>query len=210
MGVRGFITAVMVGLVTTLAFGASAHASSIVYIKRGDVWLAKSNGKGQRAITKDGTARSPYRSPAYSNKGVITAVKGRRGHPLLQPQGQAPAQEARPVRRARPSLRLGDHRPFDLTGRAARWRPRSGSPPASRHRGPGEPRGTDYETSVWYSRARDGSAPGHHGRRPEPHLGHEQPADRLRALRVPLGRRLGGEPGLPRTPRGSGSRTAPW
>jgi hypothetical protein len=31
------------------------QASSIVYIKRGDVWPAKANGKGQRAITKDGT-----------------------------------------------------------------------------------------------------------------------------------------------------------
>jgi hypothetical protein len=40
--------------------------------------LANSSGKSQRAITKNGTPGNPYRSPAYSNKGVITAVRGRR------------------------------------------------------------------------------------------------------------------------------------
>jgi hypothetical protein len=78
MARRRPILILLVTLLATLALTASAEASSIVYIKRGDVWLAKSNGKGQRAITKDGTTRNPYRSPAYSDKGVITAVKGRR------------------------------------------------------------------------------------------------------------------------------------
>jgi hypothetical protein len=40
--------------------------------------LANSSGKSQSAITKNGTPGNPYRSPAYSNKGVITAVRGRR------------------------------------------------------------------------------------------------------------------------------------
>ena len=76
---KRFASALLVALLATLvAFAASAQASSIVYVKRGDVWLAKSNGSGQRAITRNGTPSNPYRSPAYSDKGVITAVRGRR------------------------------------------------------------------------------------------------------------------------------------
>ena len=61
-----------------LGLAAGAQASSIVYIKRGHVWLAKSDGTGQRALTRNGTPSNPYRSPAYSDAGVITAVRGRR------------------------------------------------------------------------------------------------------------------------------------
>jgi hypothetical protein len=69
MARRRPILILLVTLLATLALTASAEASSIVYIKRGDVWLAKSNGKGQRAITKDAhpaipTARPPTRTRA--------------------------------------------------------------------------------------------------------------------------------------------------
>ena len=83
-----------VALVTLLALvgsAASAQASSIVYVKRGDIWLAKPNGRGQRAITKNGSPGNPYRSPAYSDKGVITRRARPPRHLLLQPARQATA-----------------------------------------------------------------------------------------------------------------------
>ena len=149
----------LVALLATLALVAGAQASSIVYIKRGDVWLAKSNGRGQRAITKDGTPRRPYRSPAYSDKGVITAVKGRRDIHFFNRRGKR-------LRRKR-DLSGGPTPPYDSViidhaispnGRrlaSTLWvTTRSASPR------PGEPSGTDYGTSVWYSRARDGRLQG--------------------------------------------------
>ena len=144
-----------VALSALLVVAGGAHASSIVYIKRGDVWLAKSNGKGQRALTKDGSPGNPYRSPAYSNKGVITAVRGRRDVHFFSRRGKR-------LRRKR-DISGGPVAPFDpvivdhsispngrwlastlwLTTRAATPRP-------------GEPTGTDYGTTVWYTRATTG------------------------------------------------------
>ncbi len=145
----------LVVLLATLACVASAQASSIVYIKRGDVWLAKANGKGQRAITKNGTAGNPYRSPAYSNKGVITAVRGRRDIYFFNRRGKQ-------VRRKR-SISAGSLAPFDPViidhsispdGRqlaSTLWITTRDATP-----NPNEPTGTDYQTSVWYTNARSG------------------------------------------------------
>ena len=149
----------LVALLTTLSAAASARASSIVYIKRGDVWLAKSNGKGQRAITRNGTRGNPYRSPAYSDNGVITAVRGRRDIYFFNRRG-------RQIRRKR-DLSGGPTPPFDAViidhsispnGRrlgSTLWITTRAAAPR-----PGEPTGTDYGTSVWYSRANDGRLQG--------------------------------------------------
>ena len=139
----------------TLAGVASAQASSIVYIKRGDVWLANSNGKSQRAITKNGTPGNPYRSPAYSNKGVITAVRGRRDIYFFNRRGQQ-------LRKKR-SISAGSLLPFDPViidhaispdGRrlaSTLWLTTRAESPK-----PGEPTGTDYGTTIWYTNAKSG------------------------------------------------------
>src|SRR5918999_1646549 len=151
--------ALVLALLATLVFAAGAEASSIVYIKRGDVWLAKSNGKRQRAITRDGTARSPYRSPAYSNKGVITAVKGRRDIHFFNRRGKR-------LRKKR-DISGGPTPPFDSViidhaispdGRrlaSTLWITTRSATPR-----PYEPAGTDYGTSVWYTRTRGGRLQG--------------------------------------------------
>jgi WD40-like Beta Propeller Repeat len=152
-------TLLTLALLVSLAVAAEAQASSIVYIKRGDVWLANANGKGQRAITKNGTPGNPYRSPAYSDRGVITAVRGRRDIHFFNRRG-------RPLRKKR-DLTGGPTPPFDsvivdhsISPNGQRlastlWiTTRAGSPR------PGEPTGTDYDTSVWYSRAANGRLQG--------------------------------------------------
>ena len=144
---RRLIPILLVALAASLALAVSASASSIVFIKRGDVWLANSNGKSQRAITKDGSSRNPYRSPAYSNRGVITAVKGRRDVHFFNRRGKR-------IRKKR-DISGGPTPPFDSViidhsispdGRrlaSTLWiTTRAGSPR------PGEPQGTDYNTSV--------------------------------------------------------------
>jgi hypothetical protein len=155
MNSRRAISVLMLVLLTTLVSAAGASASSIVYIKRGDVWLAKANGTGQRAITKDGTRGNPYRSPSYSDAGVITAVRGRRDIHFFDRRG-------RRLRRKR-DLSGGPTPPFDSVivdhaispdGRllaSTLWITTRAADPR-----PGEPTGTDYDTSVWYSHATDG------------------------------------------------------
>lgn len=149
----------LIALLGTLPFAASAQASSIVYIKGGDVWIAGANGSGQRAITKNGTPRNPYRSPAYSNSGVITAVKGRRDIYFFDRRGKQ-------LRRKR-DLSGGPTPPYDSViidhaispdGRrlaSTLWITTRDAAPTA-----GEPSGTDYGTSVWYSRASDGKLQG--------------------------------------------------
>jgi hypothetical protein len=139
----------------TLAVAGAAQASSIVYIKGGDVWLAKSDGSGQRPLTKDGTPSSPYRSPAYSDSGLITAVKNRRDIYFLDRRG-------RQVRKHR-DLTGGPTPPFDPViidhsispdGRlfaTTLWLTTRAAAPKSF-----EPKGVDYGTSVWYTRVSDG------------------------------------------------------
>ena len=149
----------LLSVLITLGLAAGAQASSIVYIKRGDVWLAKSNGTGQRALTTNGTPANPYRSPAYSDAGVITAARGRRDIHFFNRRG-------RQLRRKR-DLSGGPTPPFDSViidhaispdGRrlaSTLWITVRDSDPR-----PGEPTGTDYNTSVWYSRSSDGRLQG--------------------------------------------------
>jgi len=145
----------LIAALAALVLAASAQASSIVYIKNGDVWLANANGKRQRAITRNGTPANPYRSPAYSNRGVITAVRGRRDVHFFNRRGKR-------IRRAR-DLTGGPTPPYDPVivdhaispdGRllaSTLWITTRAATPK-----PGEPTGTDYTTSVWYTQVRNG------------------------------------------------------
>jgi WD40-like Beta Propeller Repeat len=149
------VVGLLVTLVATLAIASSAEASSIVFIKGGDVWIAKSNGKGQRAITRNGTRRNPYRSPASSDKGVITAVRGRRDISFFNRRGKR-------LRKPR-DIAGGPVPPFDPVivdhsispdGRrlaSTLWITTREATPR-----PGEPTGTDYQVSVWYTSTRNG------------------------------------------------------
>ena len=146
---------ILIAALVTLVPVASAQASSIVYIKKGDVWLANANGKRQRAITRNGTPANPYRSPAYSNSGVITAVRGRREVHFFNRRGKR-------IRRAR-DLTGGPTPPYDpvivdhaISPNGKRlattlWITTRLATPK-----PGEPTGTDYSTTVWYTNAKSG------------------------------------------------------
>jgi hypothetical protein len=63
-------------LVLLAGASGTAAASSIVFIKQNDVWLAKPDGSGQYRVTHDGTAKNPYVSPSQADDGTIVA--GRR------------------------------------------------------------------------------------------------------------------------------------
>jgi hypothetical protein len=146
-------------MLATLALAAGAEAGSIVYIKGGDVWLAREDGSRQRPLTKDGTPANPYRSPAYSDSGLITAVKNRRDVYFLDRRG-------RQVRKHR-DLTGGPTPPFDPViidhsvspdGRllaSTLWLTSRAADPKSF-----EPKGTDYGTTVWYTRVSDGKLVG--------------------------------------------------
>ena len=48
-------------------------AGTLVYIKDFNVWIARGDGSGARALTKDGTLPFPYGSPSQSDAGTIVA-----------------------------------------------------------------------------------------------------------------------------------------
>jgi hypothetical protein len=156
MARRRQLLVVLLVLAATLAVAGAAHASSIVYIKGGDVWLAKPDGSGQRALTKNGTPGNPYRSPAYSDEGVVTAVRGRRDIHFFNRRG-------RRIRKKR-DISGGPTPPYDSVivdhaispnGKllaSTLWITTRAESPS-----PGEPEGTDYGTSVWYTRTTNGN-----------------------------------------------------
>lgn len=149
------IPVLLIALVAALALAATAQASSIVFIKGGDVWLAKANGTGQRALTKDGTAGNPYRSPAYSDSGLITAVKGRRDIHFFDRRGKRVRKKRNIGGGSTPSYDpiIVDHAisPNGRTLASTLWLTTRDATPR-----PGEPQGTDYGTSVWYTRTSNG------------------------------------------------------
>jgi hypothetical protein len=55
-----------------IAFAAPAGASSIVYVKGGNVWLASADGSGQRQVTTGGG----WDSPSQADDGTILAQRG--------------------------------------------------------------------------------------------------------------------------------------
>ncbi|MBJ7473218.1 MAG: hypothetical protein JHD16_18065, partial [Solirubrobacteraceae bacterium] len=56
---------------------ATAAADSLVFVKDHNVFLAAPDGSKLTAVTTDGTADSPYRSPSQSDDGTIAASKDR-------------------------------------------------------------------------------------------------------------------------------------
>lgn len=68
--------AVLLALLGALVLAASAQASSIVFIKGGNVWLSHPDGSGQYQVTLDGTPDGPYRSPSQADDGTIVAARG--------------------------------------------------------------------------------------------------------------------------------------
>lgn len=68
------VAALTVGLV--LALAGSASASSLVYIKDGNVWLAAPDGSSPYQVTTDGTTADPYYRPSQSADGTIVAARG--------------------------------------------------------------------------------------------------------------------------------------
>jgi hypothetical protein len=55
---------------------AATGPGTIVFIRKHDVWIARGDGTGQRRLTKDGTATTPYVSPSQSDNGKIAAGHG--------------------------------------------------------------------------------------------------------------------------------------
>ena len=77
----------LASLLAALALAAPAHADIMVFIKKGDVWMAKDNGSRQVAITRDGKPGRPYFSPSVADNGTIVALKGIHLH-SFKPNGR--------------------------------------------------------------------------------------------------------------------------
>ena len=69
---------VLVAVVALLVCAGSAQASSLVYIKDYNVWLANPDGSRQRQLTTDGFKELPYESPSQADNGTILAGRGLR------------------------------------------------------------------------------------------------------------------------------------
>jgi hypothetical protein len=85
---RRTLVSVAAAAASCLAIAAPASASSIVYVKGGNVWLSSPDGSVQRQVTTDGG----YRSPSQADDGNIVAIENgllvhmdRRGHSLNAP-----------------------------------------------------------------------------------------------------------------------------
>jgi hypothetical protein len=64
--------AALAAAAATLGLAGTASASSIVYIKDGNVWIAKPDGSGARQVTTTGG----YESPSQADDGTIVAQHG--------------------------------------------------------------------------------------------------------------------------------------
>jgi hypothetical protein len=64
------------GVVALLVCAGFAQASSLVYVKDHDVWLANPDGSGQRQLTTDGFKELPYESASQADDGTILAGRG--------------------------------------------------------------------------------------------------------------------------------------
>ena len=59
----------------------------MVFIKKGDVWMARPDGSRQIAITRDGRPSNPYFSPSIADNGTIVALRGIHLH-SFRPSGE--------------------------------------------------------------------------------------------------------------------------
>jgi len=55
---------------------AGAALGTIVFVRRGDVWVARADGTGARPVTSDGTVADPYRTPTQDDGGNVYALRG--------------------------------------------------------------------------------------------------------------------------------------
>jgi WD40-like Beta Propeller Repeat len=74
-------------LLLGLAVVPPAHGAAMVFIKKGDVWMARPDGSGQVPVTRDGRPGNPYFSPSISDNGTIVALRGIHLH-SFRPGGQ--------------------------------------------------------------------------------------------------------------------------
>lgn len=52
------------------------RSGTLVFVRGGNVWIARPDGTGARALTRDGTAGAPYRSPTQDDAGRVYALRG--------------------------------------------------------------------------------------------------------------------------------------
>lgn len=69
-----FRALVLLASAVGLAVPSAAAADSLVFVKDGNVWLARPDGSGQYQVTSDGG----YASPSQADDGTIVAAKGNR------------------------------------------------------------------------------------------------------------------------------------
>jgi hypothetical protein len=55
---------------------APAQAASLLYVQRGDVWIANQDGSQRRAVTKQGTGQRPYTLAGAADSGKILVAFG--------------------------------------------------------------------------------------------------------------------------------------
>lgn len=78
---------ITLALLLSLVTAAPAGAASMVYIKRGDVWMSRPDGSRKVAVTRNGRPGAPYFSPSVADDGTIVALKGIHLH-SFRPNGK--------------------------------------------------------------------------------------------------------------------------
>ena len=83
----------LASLVLLLGLTGAAEAASMVFIKKGDVWIARPDGTRKLRLTSNGTNSRPYFSPSIADDGTIVALKGihlhsftRKGRRIVKPR----------------------------------------------------------------------------------------------------------------------------
>ena len=71
----------------TVAVAGHASASSIVYVKDANVWIANPDGSGQYQVTRDGSTANPYLHASQSDNGTIAASRGQKDVVVLKQNG---------------------------------------------------------------------------------------------------------------------------
>lgn len=71
-----------------LVSAGAAGASSLVFIKDNNVWLANPDGSGQYQVTTDGTSSDPYMSATQASDGTILAQLGKYSFARLSRTGK--------------------------------------------------------------------------------------------------------------------------
>ena len=78
---------IALALLLSLLAAAPAGADSMVFIKRGDIWMSRPDGSRQVAVTRNGRPGAPYFSPSVADDGTIVALKGIHLH-SFRPNGR--------------------------------------------------------------------------------------------------------------------------